>query len=56
MQTGGVGQTSGKDMWVRETTTVNQWQPMRAKGSYGKGFKASKHTIAAQNWRSPAHW
>ena len=29
MQMGGVGQTSGKDMWVEETTTINQriiWQ------------------------------
>ena len=41
MQMGGVGHTSGKDMWVRETTTINQWQRIRAKGSYGKGFKAS---------------
>ena len=41
MQMGGVGQTSGKDMWVRKTTTINQWQRIRAKGSYGKGFKAS---------------
>ena len=41
MQMGGVGQTSGKDMWVRETTTINKWQRIRAKGSYGKGFKAS---------------
>ena len=41
MQMGGVVQTSGKDMWVRETTTINQWQRMRARGSYGKGFKAS---------------
>ena len=36
MQMGGVGQTSGKDMFVRETTTINQWQWIRAKGSYGK--------------------
>ena len=41
MQMRGVGQTSGKDMWVRETATINQWQQIRAKGSYGKGFKAS---------------
>ena len=41
MQMGGVGQTSGKDMWVRETTTINQLQRIRAKGSYGKGLKAS---------------
>ena len=41
MQMGGVGQTSGKDISVRETTTINQWQRMRAKGSHGKGFKAS---------------
>ena len=41
MQRGGVGQTSGKDMWVRVTTTINQWQRIRAKGSYGKGFKES---------------
>ena len=41
MQMGGVGQTSGKDMLVRETTTINQRQRIRAKGSYGKGFEAS---------------
>ena len=41
IQMGGVAQTTGKDMWVRETTTINQWQWIRAKGSYGKGFKAS---------------
>ena len=31
MQMGGVGQTSGKDIWVRETTNINQWQRIRAK-------------------------
>ena len=41
MQMGGVGQTSGKDMRVRETTSINQSQRIRAEGSYGKGFKAS---------------
>ena len=41
MQMEGVGQTSGKEMWVRETTTIRQWQRTGAKGSYGKGFKAS---------------
>ena len=41
MQMGGVGHTSRKDMRVRGTTTINPWQEMRAKGSYGKGFKAS---------------
>ena len=41
MQMGGVDQISGKDMLVRETTTINQWQRIRAKGSNGKGFKAS---------------
>ena len=41
MQMGGVHQTSGKDMWVGETTTINQWQQVTAKESYGKGFKAS---------------
>ena len=41
MLKGGVGQASGKDIWVRETTTINQWQQIRAKGSHGKGFKAS---------------
>ena len=41
MQMGGVGQSRGKDMCVRETTNINRWQRMRAKGSYGKGFKAS---------------
>ena len=41
IQMGGVRQTSGKNMSVRETTTINQWQRIRAKGSYGKGFKAS---------------
>ena len=35
-QLGGVGQKSVKDMWVRETTTINQWQRIRAKGSHGK--------------------
>ena len=43
MQMQGVGQTGGKDMRVRETTTINQWQRIGAKGSYGKGFKASMH-------------
>ena len=41
MQMGGVGQTSGKHMLVRDTTTINQWQRIRAEGSYGKRFKAS---------------
>ena len=41
MQMRGVRQTSGKDMWVRETTSINDWKRIRAKGSYGKGFKAS---------------
>ena len=41
VQMGGVGQTSGKDMWVRETTTISQWQQIRAKGSNCKAFKAS---------------
>ena len=41
MQIGGVGQTGGEDIWVRETTTINQWQQMRAKVSYGKPVKAS---------------
>ena len=41
MQMGGVGQTSGKDLWVGEATTINQWQRIRGKGSYGKGCKAS---------------
>ena len=41
VQMGGVGQTREKDMWVRETTTINQWQRIKVIGSQGKGFKAS---------------
>ena len=48
MQIGGVGQTSGKDMWVRETPTINQWPQIKAKGSYGKGFKASMQNCLNQ--------
>ena len=42
MQMEGVGQTSGKDMWVSKTTTINQWQRIRAKGSSGKKFHQCK--------------
>ena len=33
MQMGGGGRTSGKEICVRETTTIIQWQQIRAKGS-----------------------
>ena len=39
MQMGGVGQTSGKHMCVRETTSINQWQRIRARDHMAKGSK-----------------
>ena len=55
MQMGGVGQTSGKDMWVTETTTINQWQRIRAKGSYGKrveSINAKLPEYSVKRWHS----
>ena len=34
-------QSGAVHAYIRDTTTINQWQRIRAKGSYGKGFKAS---------------